>query len=514
MDDDRHAGKVRDKMKFPELFRADGSVERAAFARYFCDVENRPHALVDDEHISRERKTFTKQRLKSFLKNSITRETWTGAPWLVKQKLAEEYHIRTEIPSHLTQEFQVKQRKVSQPNGKRIDGEGHFLNFQAYGPQGDPQYFPLKPRGKKQTAHEQEAHLQFSHFLQYHQPTANVPFHVPHGFSGPQQPPPVTNGFHPIAAKSQLKPPAPPPPLKYPIEDLEVPPVRDGTHRPALKFLDQTYNSGRSAGSEGLNMESVGRLLETWNTLNVYCEVFQLDSFTFDDYVDALGLNSEPFLQCELLVEIHCAVLKKLVNDINDKNGQIQIQLPEQPDSDEEESTTSESHKATPSPEPDVIKPPARSTRSSLLKSEAAELRAATSSLSLSDNKVHQATEMDHYIRGYDWKLRLRKRDFEQGGWVIILVGLLYQLAQNPRYTKVCNDILVRLAPLDRDPTPETACAQYQDLDINRRVSILQIICMKSLETKAIKQYMEECSIQMTEHRKEKNDLKKQWKAA
>ncbi|KAG8531574.1 uncharacterized protein KY384_003204 [Bacidia gigantensis] len=511
--DERLTGQVTEKAKFPELLKPDGTIERKAFTRYWCRVDGQPEGqpIFEEDQLSREKKTFTKLRLRSFLKNSASRETWSGAPWLVKQRLAEEYRISTDIPPHLTQEAQAKIRKALQPNGKKIEYEGSLHNFPAYGPQGGPQYHLIKPRSKK----EGQQQLEFSQFLQYHQPTAsNVPLHVPPGFQivahGPHQ---MVNGFAPIAAKAQPKPAAPPPP-KYPIEDLEIPPVRDGVHRPALKFLSDfpsPEDEMVDTESTGIEMESVGSLLETWNTLNVYCQVFQLDSFTFDDYVEALRFSSDE-IQCELLVELHCAVLKKLVNDSNDKNGQVQISLPDQPESEDEQTSPEESSQASPEPEP--VKPPARSTRSSLLKNEAAELREATNTLSLSDTKLHRATEMDHHQRGYDWKMRLRKRDFQEGRWVCIIVGLLNQLSRNQRLSKTCTDILKRLAPLDRDPTPETAFAQYQSLDIKYRVNIIQTLCMKVLETKIVKQYMEDCSIQMTEHRKEKNELKRSWKAA
>ena len=81
----------------------------------------------------------------------------------------------------------------------------------------------------------------------------------------------------------------------------------------------------------GIKMESVGLLLETWNTLNVYCEVFQLDSFTFDDFLEAMQLSSDE-LDCELFVEIHCAVLKTLVNAEKDQDGAVQISLPALPE--------------------------------------------------------------------------------------------------------------------------------------------------------------------------------------
>ncbi|KAL9104984.1 MAG: hypothetical protein Q9163_000156 [Psora crenata] len=518
LDDERLTGQIKEKVKFPELARTDGSIERKSFARYFCHIDQRPgqEALLDEDHISRERKLFTKQRLRSFLKNTVTRESWAGAPWLVKPKLADEYRIKTEIPQELTQQYQAKLRKTHNLNGKKGDLEGPILNFRAYGPQGGPQYQLLRPKGgRKPTAQEEQLQLQHSQFLQYHQPTANIEMHLPSTFYDISRGQGMVNGIHALAAKGFPRPAAPPP-SKYPIEDLEIPPVRDGTHRPPLKYLSEdTPAKGQVSDGKGtgITMESVGLLLETWNTLNVYCEVFELDSFTFDDYVEALRFSSED-VHCELVVEIHCAVLKKLVNDLNDKNGQVQITLPHQPESEEDDLVTVESHQATPTPEPDTIRPPARSTRSSLIKTETAELKDSTNGLPLGDNKTHRAAEMDHSTRGYDWKMRLRKRDFQDGHWVIIVVGLLNQLAGNARLSKTCNDILTHLAPLDREPNADTAFAQYHSLDINHRIKLLQILCMKSLETKAIKQYMEDCGLQMTEHRKAKNEVKRNWRAA
>ena len=528
---ERYAGYVREKTKFPELVARDGSLERPAFARYFIHLDDRPgeEALVDQDHLMRDRNTFTKQRLRSFLKNSVTREAWAGAPWLVKQRIAEEYRITTDVPEYLTHEYQVKQRKASAGLNKRSgDYEGPILNF--YGPQhGLPM---LKPKGNKARSGHEAMRLEQEQYAQYQRALASDPnFHK----VGPQgqamqfdpfyhgHPPPgfqqTQNGFKPIASKGQVTP-APPPAPKYPIEDLEIPPLRDGTNRPPLKYLSETTptkNQQSDGAGSGIDITSVGLLLETWDTLNVYCEVFQLDSFTFDDFVEALRFSSED-IQCELLVEIHCAVIKKLVNDTNDKNGQVQIILPFHVDSEEEDSTQNGSTPVSPTPEPEV-KPPARSTRSSLVKAEAVDLKAASAiQSSLANAKVHRAQEMDHSVKGYDWKMRARKRDFQDGRWVVIAVGLLNLLSRSPRISDRqlddLNEILKHLSPLDQDPTPETAALQYQTLDINLRIKVLQILCMKSVETKAIRQYMEDCSAQMTETRKEKNDVQRQRKAA
>ena len=89
-DGSRLNGIVRDKAKFPEILGPDGSIERKAFSRYFVRLtENMDEeALVNDDHLQRDRKTFTKMMLRSFIKNTVTREAWNVAPLLVKPKVA------------------------------------------------------------------------------------------------------------------------------------------------------------------------------------------------------------------------------------------------------------------------------------------------------------------------------------------------------------------------------------------------------------------------------------------
>ena len=521
---DRLNGLIREKTKFPELYRDDGTMERKAFARYFVSLTSRPggeEALVDEEHIIRDRKTFTKQRLRSYIKNTVSHEAWAGAPWTVKPKIAEEYRINTQIPYELTYEHQMAQRKANM-SLKKGEYDGTLLNF--YPPLN--RLPELKPKGGRRSNVHEAAQLRNVQFTEYQRALAGNPAFgrvTPQGrpiqlpqFPSDQPGFPVVNGFPVLAAKGQPRPAPPPPPPKYPIEDLEIGPDPSKPCRPALKYLSSDIpaeSNPKEIAKTDVVMASVGLLLETWNTLNVYCEVFQLDSFTFIDYVEALQLTSES-MQCELLLEVHCALLKKLVNDVNDKNGQVQVSLPAQQDSEEDDSSPNDSKLPTPTPEPE--KPPARSTRSSLAKSEAVEPKEAdkASLASSGEVKLHRAAELDRSTRNYDWKMRLRKRDFGEGKWVPILVGLLNQLSGNPRLKRTCDEILVKLAPLSEEPVPETAIAHYTSLDINTRVKILQILCTLSLETKAIRNYMEDCNNQMTEYRKERIDVQRTRKAA
>ena len=313
----------------------------------------------------------------------------------------------------------------------------------------------------------------------------------------------------PLAAKNMPKPSLAPQ-VKYPVDDLEVPLSHDGVHRPSLKYLSQDTPTDSAASSNGIFMSSVGALLETWDTLNVYCEIFKLDSFTFDDYIEALQVTSEG-VECELFVEIHCAALSLLVDEAG-KGGKINVSLPELPveESSEEEDDTEMSAVPTPTPEPEV-KPSGRRTRSSLLKEDVDHVKPSKSRSATAEIKVHRAAEM---LEDEEWIERLRKRNFRNGGWEFIIVGLLHQLSLKPKDKQEYEAILANLAPTDKEPTQDTVRKQYASLDINLRVRILQILCLLTVETKAIRGYMEECSEEMTGFRKEKIDWQRARKQA
>lgn len=65
--------------------------------------------------------------------------------------------------------------------------------------------------------------------------------------------------------------------------------------------------------SEKIFMKSVGLLLEIWDILNVYCEIFKFDFFIFDDYVEVMFVVLEEVL-VEFFIEIYCFVFKILVS--------------------------------------------------------------------------------------------------------------------------------------------------------------------------------------------------------
>ncbi|KAJ3463942.1 hypothetical protein MRS44_008728 [Fusarium solani] len=503
---ERVHGLVRDKTTFGPRALPDGS-KALPTTRYLVNLkDSEKETIVTDEHICRDRGVFTKAMLRSFIKKTVTRDAWNGAPWLVKHDYASQYHIDTRVPPHLRYDTKILERKQLQAQKRahiNHDTNGHNLVAALHsGPVRLPE---LKPAPKSKVKPGQQGTASKGLKWPVNMPVHSNPFSSPSDY-GIQTP---------IHRDPTPPPPPPPPPPKYPIEDLQLEPRTD-RQRPALKFLCrdppvkvQNGDSTHDDLSKNIDMSSVGPLLETWDTLNVYCEVFKLDSFTFDDYVQTLCAASEQ-VPIQLFDEIHCSVLKILVDSEAD-GGKVRITLPEieEEDSDEEED---EDTSAQPTPEPEP-KPVGRATRSSLAKLEAERLaaEAAAAEKESEEETKHRAEQL---LQDYDWIEHLRKRDFVNGGWERIMVGLLHQLSKNERQHDACEELLLELVPPGVDASQETVRQRYAELDVNHRVKALQIICMLTTETKAIRGYMEDCSETMTTYRKEKIDWQRQRKQA
>lgn len=521
VDGERHNAVVRDKACFPEIKDPEtGEISRESFTRYFVKVLDKTgiEALVDDAKVSRDRKTFTKQMLRSFIKNTVTREAWNGAPWLVKPEVADMYRIDTRVPLHLQYGHKVAEKKER----KRAEQAENNPNW-------SPGRLPdLKPlaMGRRpsltpsqiEELHQQNGWPTNGHDWPPGSPPARHDAHQsPHSHSHY-----MVNGhpqYSPHSGSKQLSRPVPvplPPPIKYPIEDMDCPPLRNGAQRPAVKYVTSTQ-AGLASEEDfpdripGLLEHNVELLLETWNTLNVYCQVLKLDSFTFDDFVGAMLYKSldADGRDCDLLTEIHCAVLKVLVNASNDQNGAIQIALPDLPATEvsEEEDDQEESRISYSTPEPDV---PARRTRSSLNKMMLAEEEKADEDVP--EVVPHRGAELCSVEDG--WIERLRRRDFTNGGWQYILAGLLNQVAGRPRLKLTCTRVLTHLVPLDVSPTESSCQARYDAMDVNLRAEALQVICQLFLETRAVKTFLEEMAHTMTQFRKLKIEHQKARKEA
>lgn len=518
--------------------------------------------------IQRDRSYFSKLILKQFLRSTVTRESWNGAPWRVKEHLARKYDIPLTVPEAKTRDAIMAAKKAENAariqnaqnaqaaanaaaansgsqthrgaNG-RAHGNGHaFVNYSAnahqqppfrqdghpplppfYDPQRPPQPYPHQMNGShgpspspgpgQQLPPIYQAvpmqalppHLQYL----FHQPQPSLSTQGAPG--GPALPinPPFHNNFMqyqtlaPTNTSSPSQTPSVPPqrlyePVKYPTEDLRIREPKTSVQRPPLKFISDDVPEGGEPPAEktGIQMKSVGKLLCTWDTLNVHDTIYHLDSFTLDDFVDAMGYSSEE-VECELLTEVHCAVLKQIVNT----QGRIQVNLPHATDEEDEDDEDEKDSGKESSPEPEPA--PVRTTRSSLRRSGANALAKQRTPTPEPPKQMHKAAE---FLADYHWHEQLRVRNFREGGWQAILVGILYRLSFGPVHKEACDEILAALVPPEDEPTVETIAYNYVYMDINLRIAALEMILLLTISTEAFRDQLLSASADMTKLRKEK----------
>jgi hypothetical protein len=499
---------------------------------------------VEGGSIRRDRRNFNKQLLRSFLRDSLTKEAWHGSPWCVKPLLAQKFSLPLQVPEYLQHSAVTEKRKQEALQKKAIQQQlkdanksmGVITDFRQYpgskkngqamshipsGPGVMQPVWSSKPGGKQKHKFIQTGPHTFNgngqqQFIQFNggQPMDLRMSHYAPNANGEMEPVMVTqdgvlqypNGTvfqtvnMPMHRKELER--TPPPMIKYPIEDLEVPTKNYNVERPALKKFTDLEIAGVEDDDEcptgKYDDVAIGPLLEVWNTLNVQNEVFVLDSFTLDDFAQALRFSS-PDIGCELLAEAHCAVLKQFVNE----DGKLLVDLPQLEDDsdssdeseDEEEESSSES---AASPEPEPLR---RATRSSLRKEEA---------VALAKQRSPTPNPLDHLGEEYQanspWQERCKERDFAHNAWQGALAGFLYHLSLSPAMKERCDKILCELLPLDEEPTDETIIENYRLLNVNLRLSALEIITKMTIGTAAIREHLEKMTQEMTDLRKKRID--------
>ncbi|KAK8159211.1 putative chromatin remodeling complex protein [Phyllosticta citrichinensis] len=501
----RLPGIVRDKVTFAPS--ADSGISPSKIkpmSRYFVTVKEEngrnTDALLDSKKLWRDRRSYSRSILRSFIRNIAFSENYKGAPWQVKPELVAEFRLPKEVPWNLTPQGIAEAKKTV-----KTEQPTTFYNYYS---------------GPDNILHKQPPQ-QFAFHNTIIQPQPQVPFRPPPGGTGPPpfqaQPPnakfgspmggvpivpvpaPPNGQFMP--APNRMAPPRPPPvqvqprppPIKYPIEDTEVPMRLNGVIRPTPKFLANDVPKYAQPPKEdlGIQMKSVGPMLSVWQTLNVHAEVYILDSFTLDDFIEALAYPGDAY-DCQLLTEIHCALLKLLIDD----QGEILVHSENFSEWDGGSSRAESQSSRSPSPARSET-PPARRTRSKVSSKDVE----TTPTKPVPPRHTNRASEL---LSEFDWKDHLARRDFQEGKWQAIVVGVLKQIPKTSSKRPTCDEILAHLVPSDMEPELETVREQYNSLDINLRIAILDTLKSYTLATEPLREYMVNCNANMTVIRNQK----------
>ncbi|KAI5282787.1 hypothetical protein KEM52_003598, partial [Ascosphaera acerosa] len=124
-----------------------------------------------------------------------------------------------------------------------------------------------------------------------------------------------------------------------------------------------------------------------------------------------------------------------------------------------------------------------------------------------------------------DWIVKLARREFRNGGWELILLGLLNRLTHSstPRIADTATAVLSSLAPASTKEAYASselqlhaaaiAARNYKcSLGLHGRVAILEMLTRMLMDTSAMRRFMEDCSARSTELRKQKVEVQKERK--
>jgi len=243
--------------------------------------------------------------------------------------------------------------------------------------------------------------------------------------------------------------------------------------------------------------------MSTWTFLNVFGEPLQLDFFTLDDFIDALRYTESDF-PCELIVEIHCALLKALVTE---DEPECLVTLPK---TREEKLTNGDSTESS-----SVIKldtednpteeDPSEAGNSTSTTTDVPFLYSSLQDLRATANKAGSTTWTD-------WRVRVQTRDFLNGGWEYALVGILDELGNSYRLTTVIVDILEQLLPDGEKRTRKNVKDNYAKMDAKFKIKGLALLVQLVCQTPTVREHIEDCMAGMTELRKDKVEVQRERK--
>jgi ATP-utilising chromatin assembly and remodelling N-terminal/Williams-Beuren syndrome DDT (WSD), D-TOX E motif/DDT domain/WSTF, HB1, Itc1p, MBD9 motif 1 len=462
---------VREKAKFSSITLPNGEV-RPPYSR--CRVElvanSSQELAVDESQLARDRKMFTKLILRTFIKHAVARESWTGAPWLVKDEYARMYRIDQTVPLHLLRSKQISHEKkkdksaalkeTSSPTAKRSPA-----------PDDDNASTPPK---KKKGDHQHHRHHHHRHNNEV-QATGQ----------GIDNTTPVPSHPHKPGSKEAIH------------EDLELQ-MDPALKRNPLKWEHVIgHNDYRNL---------IGKLIEVWVFINVYHEPLLMDPFTFDDFVDALRLSNDS-TDCSLINEIHCALLSVLV-DLDE--AEFAVPLPPQEETNRNINGNGViDHKEDKQDDQNDVRDEENQDKSDKDKDSDVESTAS------SPEEIPPVNKVSAFLsyQNSDWKERLRKRMFKDGGWQQILIGVLHTVSYVDEWSDTCNAALNELASLERPVALFAAHEGYYNLSFENRTNILCILCSLMTGSMAVRSYMEKCMEETSKLKRERLERQREYRA-
>ncbi|ORY95624.1 ATP-utilizing chromatin assembly and remodelling N-terminal-domain-containing protein [Syncephalastrum racemosum] len=414
---------------------------------------------VTKNEIKRDRLAFSKNLLKKYLKESMGKDTYIGAPWIVKPALAEKFGIKTDLPADLQAiKDKVYSKKKKSGGGKAQPDKGI-------------------------DARRIEASLK------YPMEDLDVPVYR-------RQP----SGEGPIVDMAPGRP-------------HHNEPVRNPTGgMPA--FPKPTYD-------HAIPKDCYSTFLMAWAFLSLFARPLDLYPFSLDDFESALLHDSvEP--KSQLLIEANVSLLNAIIRErkkfkIQPPGGSSQsksvfsthvsssssLQAPSSRSStplsgslQREDSSTADSVNGN---DEDIQREDMRTSR--------IETYFHHRNPELMERGVGSA---EIVTIGTRWDARLIPAGEDREGWEDVLIGCVNEIV-HPEHVLELDQVLNRLVPTV-GCTLEDREEAYVALSVQDKIFLMNILIDAVNECSFIKDYMEKCQEQLTELRKQKIDLSRERK--
>ncbi|CAG8534746.1 4165_t:CDS:2, partial [Scutellospora calospora] len=245
--------------------------------------------------------------------------------------------------------------------------------------------------------------------------------------------------------------------VKYPIEDLEVPPDIKSMFmkKPSLR---QKFN---------IPQECVGTMLTIWNFFTIFGKSLFLSFFNLDDFELSLCHNvASP--RCSLVVEIHVALLNTIIRDrwlLKGKKRQI-------------------------------------ISRKAIVRTNS-----ITNSIEEEDSDSEDDTYSSREILKkleQKWDKKLISLNDGRKGWICVLIGCIQQLSvyeSMPNLDHILLHLVSNKTLSEKDFEEKFAILKVQD-----KLQILSFLVNITAKTSVIHSQIENCVEKLTELNKEKND--------
>lgn len=315
------------------------------------------------------------------------------------------------------------------------------------------------------------------------------------------------------------------------LEDLLLP-FKDDIERPKWKQL---------SGFEKLPLDiesnykiTLSNVLEVWMFINMFHEALVIDTFTFDDFLNAIQWKNSTE-ECPLLIEIFCSMLSCIMNE----KGEMLVNLPLDIERDIKMKERAIKRKA-------LLKEKEKKKQEEKQK----KLLETKNSVEIKDEgEAEEEEEEEEDDDGEDgddedegddedsddddeqedinhnaysilnykkvpWRERLQKRDFKNGSWLIVLFGVFSTTEYIKEFKPDIVKVYELLAPLDDDtPTPEKLKINfYEKVSVDQRISILSILMNLLLNGNVIRQHIDHVVDKSASLRREKLEIQKEIK--